>query len=104
MQRHVTPNTCHATCGQFAEATRDFLRGKVLKNWEAFVDFVTDHSRVISPRDFRAKTRRRSKTKDTLNPVQSAKLADVIGTSVVGLHRASGHVRTNRPDISVDIR
>ncbi len=56
MQRHVTPNTCHATCGQFAGATLDFLRGKVLKNWSSFCDSVTDHSLIISPRDFRVPT------------------------------------------------
>jgi hypothetical protein len=37
MQRHVTPNTCHATCGQFAGPTLNFLRGKSPRTGEAFV-------------------------------------------------------------------
>jgi hypothetical protein len=56
MHRHVTPNTCHATCGQFAGATLDFLRGEVPKNWGSFRDSVTDTFRVIKPRDFRVPT------------------------------------------------
>ncbi len=36
MQRRVTPNTCHATCGQFASTTLDFLRGEVPKNRGSF--------------------------------------------------------------------
>ena len=32
MHRHVTHNTCYATCRQFADATFDFLRDKVPKN------------------------------------------------------------------------
>jgi len=56
MHRHVTPNTCYATCGQFAGATLNFLRGKVPKNWGSFRDSVTDNFRVINPRDFRVPT------------------------------------------------
>ena len=41
MHRRDTPNTCYATCGQFAGATLDFLRGKVRKNWRSFRDSVT---------------------------------------------------------------
>jgi hypothetical protein len=29
MPKPVTPSKCSATCGQFADATLDFLRGKV---------------------------------------------------------------------------
>ena len=53
MHRHVTHNKCYATCGQFADATLDFLRDKVPKNWGSFSDSVTDNFRVISPKDFR---------------------------------------------------
>jgi len=56
MHRRVTPNTCYATCGQFAGATLDFLRGKVRENWGSFRDSVTDNFRVINPRDFRVPT------------------------------------------------
>ncbi len=52
MQRRVTPNTCHATCGQFASTTLDFLRGEVPKNRGSFRDSVTDNFRVTNPRDF----------------------------------------------------
>ncbi len=48
-----TRHACHATCGQFAGATLDFLRGRVPKNWGSFRDSVTDNFRVINPRDFR---------------------------------------------------
>ena len=53
MHRHVTHNKCYATCGQFADATLDFLRDKVPKNWGSFRDSVTDNFRVINPKDFR---------------------------------------------------
>ena len=53
MHRHVTHNTCYATCRQFADATFGFLRDKVPKNWAGFADSVTDNFRVINPRDFR---------------------------------------------------
>ena len=41
MHRHVTPNKRSATCGQFVDATLDFLRGKPPKNWNRFRDSVT---------------------------------------------------------------
>ena len=47
-------NKCYATCGHFADATLDFLRDKVPKNWASFRDSaVTDNFRVINPKDFR---------------------------------------------------
>jgi hypothetical protein len=48
----ITPNKCYATCGQFADAALDFLRGKVPKRWKRFRDSVSDNFRVISPKDF----------------------------------------------------
>ncbi|PZR82935.1 MAG: hypothetical protein DLM68_15230 [Hyphomicrobiales bacterium] len=56
MHKNVTHNKCYATCGQFADATLDFLRDKVPKNWNRFRDSVTDNFRVISPKDFRVAT------------------------------------------------
>jgi transposase len=53
MHRNVTHNKCYATCGHFADATLDFLRDKVPKNWASFRDSVTDNFRVINPKDFR---------------------------------------------------
>ena len=44
------------TCGQFADATLNFLRDKVPKNWRSFRDSVTDNFRVINPKDFRVLT------------------------------------------------
>ena len=38
---------------EFADATLDFLRDKVPKNWASFRDSVTDNFRVINPKDFR---------------------------------------------------
>ena len=56
MHKHVTHNRCYAKYGHFADATLDFLREKVPKNWEKFRDSVTDNFRVISPKDFRLLT------------------------------------------------
>lgn len=56
MHKNVTRNKCSATCGQFADATLDFWRGKVAKNWNRFRDSVTGNFRVISPKDFRVVT------------------------------------------------
>ncbi len=56
MHKNVTHNKCYATCGQFADATLDFLRGKVPKNWKCFRDSITDNFRVISPKHFRIVT------------------------------------------------
>jgi transposase len=53
MHRNVTHNKTYATCAQFADATLDFLRGKVPRNWADLCDSVTDNFRVISPKDFR---------------------------------------------------
>ncbi|MFZ1882762.1 MAG: IS630 family transposase [Rhodoplanes sp.] len=52
MHRHVTHNKCYATCAQFADATLDFLRVEVPRNWTDLCDYVSDNFRVISPRDF----------------------------------------------------
>ncbi|MGI8569227.1 MAG: transposase, partial [Methylocella sp.] len=56
MHRNVAHNKCYAACGQFADATLDFLRDKVPKNWNRFRDSVTDNFRVVSPKDFRVLT------------------------------------------------
>jgi transposase len=40
-------------CKEFAEATLDFLRDKVPRNWTKYRSTVTDNFRVISPKDFR---------------------------------------------------
>jgi hypothetical protein len=53
IHRNVTPNKCYTTCGQFADAALDFLRGKDPKNWKRFRDSVANNFRVISPWDFR---------------------------------------------------
>ena len=56
MHKHVTHNTCYASCREFAEATLGFLRDTVPKNWAGLCDSVTDNFRVISPKDFRVMT------------------------------------------------
>jgi transposase len=56
MHKNITHNKCYDTCGQFANATLDFLRDKVPKNWKTFRDSVTDNFRVIRPKDFRVLT------------------------------------------------
>jgi transposase len=56
MHRNVTHNKYYPTCGQIADATLDFLRDKVSKNWGSFRDSVTDNFRVINPKDFRVLT------------------------------------------------
>ena len=56
MHKNVTHNKYYATCGQFADATLDFLRDKVPKNWGRFRVSVTDNFRVINPKDFRVLT------------------------------------------------
>jgi hypothetical protein len=52
MHKNVTHNRCYTTCGQFADATLDFLRYKVPKNWRRFRESVTDNFRVINQRIF----------------------------------------------------
>jgi transposase len=56
MHKHVTHNKCYETCAQFANATLDFLREKVPRNWADLCDSVTDNFRVIKPTDFRVLT------------------------------------------------
>ncbi len=56
MHKNVTHNRCYATCVQFADATLDFLRDKIPKNWRRCRDLVTDNFRVINPKDFRVVT------------------------------------------------
>ena len=53
MHRNVTDNQCYATCAQFADATRGFLRETVPGNWSGSVSSVTQDFRVIIPEDFR---------------------------------------------------
>jgi transposase len=53
MHKHVTHNKCYANCAQFADATLDFLRHKVPRNWTDLCDSVTDNFRVIARKDFR---------------------------------------------------
>jgi transposase len=53
MHKHVTHNKTYATCRDFADATLEFLRDTVPKNWPELCDSVTDNFRVISPKDFR---------------------------------------------------
>lgn len=48
----LTRNKCYAARGQFADATLDFLRDKVPKNWASFHDSVTGNFRGIYPKDF----------------------------------------------------
>jgi transposase len=56
MHKNVTHNKCYATCAQFADATLEFLREKVPRNWADLCDSVTDNFRVISPKNFRVVT------------------------------------------------
>jgi hypothetical protein len=49
-------NKCYATCGQFEDATLEFLRGKAPKNWGSFRASVTANFRLINPKNFRALT------------------------------------------------
>jgi hypothetical protein len=40
MHRNLTHNKYYATCAQFADATLDFLREQVPRNWAHFCDSV----------------------------------------------------------------
>ncbi len=53
MHKHLTHNKCYETCREFADATLDFLREKIPRNWVDFRDSVTDNFRVLNPKDFR---------------------------------------------------
>ena len=53
MHKNITHNKCYGTCGEFAEATLNFLRDEVPRRWAEFCDSVTDNFRIISPKDFR---------------------------------------------------
>jgi transposase len=53
MHKNITHNKTYGTCKEFAEATLDFLRDKVPRNWAKYSSTVTDNFRVISPKDFR---------------------------------------------------
>src|SRR4051812_26632288 len=44
-------------CAQFADATLDFPREQVPRNWAHFCVSVTDNFRVTSPKNFRVMTR-----------------------------------------------
>ena len=56
MYKHVTHNKCYKTFAHFADATLNFLRENVPRNWEDLCDSVTDNFRIISPKDFRVMT------------------------------------------------
>jgi hypothetical protein len=56
MHKHVTHNKTYATCAQFADATLEFLREKVPREWANLCDSVSDNFRVIKPTDFRVLT------------------------------------------------
>jgi hypothetical protein len=56
MHKNATHDKCYAPCGQFADATLDFLRDKVPKNWGCFRDPITDKFHVINPKDSRVLT------------------------------------------------
>jgi transposase len=56
MHKHLTHNKTYATYREFADATLEFLREKVPKNWSQLCDSVTDNFRVINPKDFRVLT------------------------------------------------
>ena len=53
MHKHVTHNRCHETFADFRTAILTFLREEVPRKWGTYCDQVTDHFRVISPKDFR---------------------------------------------------
>src|SRR5271170_6092057 len=53
MHKNITHNKTYGTCKEFAEATLEFLRDKVPRNWAKYRSTVTDNFRVISPKDFR---------------------------------------------------
>ena len=53
MHKNITHNKTYGTCKEFAEATLDFLRDKVPRNWAKYSSTVTDNFRVIAPKDFR---------------------------------------------------
>lgn len=52
--KHVTHNKSYATCALFADATLEFLREKVPRNWPELCNSVTDNFRVINPESFPA--------------------------------------------------
>jgi len=56
MHKNVTHNRCYADFNGFCEAMLGFLREDVPKNWGHLCDSVSDHFRVISPKDFRILT------------------------------------------------
>jgi transposase len=53
MHRNITHNKTYATCAEFADATLEFLREKVPRNWLRFRSAITNNFRVINPKDFR---------------------------------------------------
>ncbi len=53
MHKNIAHNTCYDTCGEFAEATLNFLRNEIPTRWAEFRHSVTDNFRMISPKDFR---------------------------------------------------
>ena len=53
MHKNITHNKTYDTCKEFAEATLEFLRENVPRNWAKYRSAITDNFRVISPMDFR---------------------------------------------------
>ena len=53
MHKNITHNKTYGACKEFAEATLNFLRDNVPRNWAKYRSTVTDNFRVISPKDFR---------------------------------------------------
>jgi hypothetical protein len=53
MRKNVAPSTCDAKCRQFADVTRDVLRGKAATNGNRFQYFLTGNFPIINPKEFR---------------------------------------------------
>lgn len=53
MHRNVTHNKCYAKFKDFCDATLQFLRNQVPKNWHTYCDQVSDNFRIINPLNFR---------------------------------------------------
>jgi len=53
MHKYLTHNKCYPNYRDFDEATLQFLRDKVPKNWPEVRDSVTDNFRIVNPNDFR---------------------------------------------------
>jgi len=58
MHCHVTRNTRYETIGKPADGILTFLRVEVPKYFGEFAQTITDHFRVIDPKDYRIVARR----------------------------------------------